>query len=197
MRLTKTILLAGVLALPGLGLAGPPGLAPGSDRPGPAAQADRLPPHVLQEIREREDEILAWLETHDPDSHQRLLKLRERDPVAYMGHLARASRMKERIAQDPALVERHRRMRRLERQIETLSADYDTLDAKAQKARRAEVVALVAQLFELRQIERRDKLAELESKIEELRGEIQEREGHRAEIIEDYVDQLIRGPVDL
>ena len=34
------------------------------------------------------EQILAWLEVHDPDSHRRLLKLRERDSVAYMGHLS-------------------------------------------------------------------------------------------------------------
>jgi uncharacterized coiled-coil protein SlyX len=152
---------------------------------------------VLQDIRNREGEIVTWLEANDPDGLRRLMRVKERDPVAYMGHLVRAARIMERAERDPAVVERHKKMRRLEREIREIADGFDDLESKDQKTARKELEALVGDLFGHRQDERRVTLEELESKIAELREEIEERDEDRKAIIDDYVDQLVRSHVDL
>ncbi len=191
-RLTQTLMLASLLAP--VAFAGPPGL---ERRGGPGPRGEVPPMHVVDEVREREDEILAWVAKHDEDGHRKLLELKERDPRLYMGQLVRIAHIIQRADRDPAVVERHRKMRRLERRMEEIVADWGSYDSGQQKSYRSELNNLVGELFELRQEERRAQVAELDAKIAELKDEIEEREKDRKAIIEDYVDQLTRAPIDL
>lgn len=188
--------LAALLLVPALALATPP--APHAPRPpGPPALAPEAPPHVIDAIREQEAEILAWVEEHDPDSYRRLSRLKQVDPRGYLGQLVRVSRIMDRSDQDPDVVQRHKQMRKLERQIGELTADYADLDSKEQKARKDEVRDAVAELFELRQQERRSQLEAITLAMEALRAEIEEREADRKRIIEEFVEDQLREQVDL
>ena len=75
-----------------------------------APRADRAPPqHVIDAIREREPEILAWMKTNDLGAYQRLMHLKRNDPRSFIGQLVRASRIMDRAHRDPEVGERHRR----------------------------------------------------------------------------------------
>jgi replicative DNA helicase len=164
----------------------------------PIAQAaPQAPPHVIDNIRAREAEILAWVERNDPDSFRRLNRLKHEDPRGYLGQLVRTARLMERAEDDPEVVARHKKIRKLERQFRELVVEHKALDAKEQKARVAELEALAGELFELRQAERRAQLEELEVRIEELGQEIEERDEDRRRIIEAFVAQQTRGEVEL
>ena len=170
MRKTLTVVCLLMLAAPSLAApprGGPPGLERGP-RHRDAGRREPPPPHVIEALRDREPEILKWLVTNDPEAHKRLMELRGTDERSFIGHLLRASRLMERAMRDPEVVERHQRMSALEDQIREKSRGWAELDAKAQGARRDEVAALVAELFEIRQDERRAHLAELEERIAEI-----------------------------
>lgn len=189
---TLTLLILGALLAPAA-LGGPPGL----ERRAPGPRAETPPMHVIEDVMEHEDEILAWVEKFDADGHRKLLELKERDQRMYIGQLVRIARVIHRADRDPSVVERHREMRRLERLVDEIAADWDSYDAGERKTYRAQLEKLVGELFELRQQERRDQVAEFEAKIAELKREIGDREKERKDIIDDYVDQLVREPVDL
>lgn len=191
MKRTVYALILGAFLAP-IASAQPPGLEPRGPRgEGPP------PMHLLEEVRDREPEILAWVEQFDRDGYRKLLELKARDTRLYLGQLVRIARIIQRADADPSVVERHREMRSLEQKVDRMVAQWDDLDPEARKSHRALLDELVGQLFELRQEERRSQLAELEEKIKELKGEINQREKDRKAIIDDYVDQLIREPVDL
>ena len=88
-------------------------------------------------------------------------------------------------------------MRKLERNLRGLVERYADEDDKARKETEKEMRTLVTSLFELRQEERRAQLEAMEARIVELRDEIEEREQDRKRIIDGFVDQQLRGEVDL
>ena len=191
----RTVLMTAVMlctALPAL--AGPPGLAPRPPR-SPTGEAP-APPERLDEIREREVELLAWLEKNDPAANERLKRLRSIDQRAYMIQLMRVARVMDRAESDPELVARHKRMRELEVRIDQ---EIQVIKAAADVDREAvaRVKELVNELFEARQTERRASVELLEAKIESLRIEIENREKDRKKVVDDYIDQKLAEPVDL
>lgn len=175
---------------------GPPGLGP-PPRFGEGPEPGMPPPHVVDEIRAREAEILAWLKTADPEGHQRLLELKQTDPRAFVGGLVRAARLKDRAEDDPGVVARHQRMQELEQAIQERANTWKTQSAEARKKARPEIERLASELFEIRQQERRAHVAELQRRLEELEAEIEEREADRKSLIDAYLDQVLEGPVDL
>ena len=193
-------LILALCLLPTLAMAGPPGLAPDAPPPPRAPgvpAAPHAPPHVIDEIREREPEILAWVQKNDPDSYRRLNRLKHEDARLYLGQLVRVARMMERSERDPEVVARHKEMRQVERQFREAALEFKDLEAKEQKAMKAELESLAGVLFELRQAERRAHLEQLEHRIEELGVEIEERAQDRKRIIEEFVEQQTRGQVEL
>lgn len=81
--------------------------------------------------------------------------------------------------------------------MRTTAEGFDALPASEQKVRRKELERLAGELMDLKQAERRDRLEELRARLTELEAEIDQREKDRARIVEEYVDQLVRGEVDL
>ena len=194
MTLRTTLMTAVMLCTALPALAGPPGLAP---RPPRSTTADApAPPERLDEIREREAELLAWIKENDPAASDRLQRLQKVDQPRYMIHLMRVARMMDRAESDPELVERQLRMRRLEDQIDQeirLIKSAADIDREAL----ARVKELVNELFEARQTERRASIEMLEAKIESLRIEIENRDNERKQVVDEYIDQKLAKPVDL
>lgn len=193
----RSILAAVLLTLAPVSLAGPPGLAPQAPGTPATPRPPGPPPHVLDEVRQQEPEILAWLSETDPESYERLMRVKQRDPRSYLGHLMRASRIMRRAEQDPSVVERHRAMQALEQQIREKVVGFDALEPKAQKEARTEILGLAGELFDLKQEERRSQLDAIRAKATELEAEIEERDGNRKGFIQDWVDDLLEEPADL
>ncbi len=195
MTIRISMLTGLVLCLVGPAFAAPPGAPARPPRP-PRAEAP-APPERMAEIQEREAELLHWLQQNDQHAYQRLTRLRDVDQRAYMMHLMRVARMMDRSEHDPELVERHRRIRTLEGEIEAIVREIRLTGNPGSKEARASVEALVEELFEERQAERRAALAAAEAKIESLRQEIELREQDRKKVIHEYVEQVLTEPVDL
>lgn len=194
----RTWMLIVGLALGTPAVAGPPGLESERDAMHRPPPPDAGPPiRLVQELLDREDELLAFVETQDPKLHARLLRLRQVDQRAYMGHLMRADRVMERSKTDPDVLERHLRMAQIEISLDEKAQIYPTVSGKERRSMRSEMEMLTVELFELRQSERRAVLENLETRMERLRTEIDERESDREQIVDAYLDQLLQTPVDL
>jgi len=191
-------ILAMGLALSTPAFAGPPGLEGDHSEMHRPPHPDGGPPiQVVQELLDREEELLSFLETQDPKLHQRLMRLKRVDQRAYMGQLMRVERVMERSKSDPDVLARHLRMAQIEASLDEKADVYGTLSGKERRSLRAEMEMLTVELFELRQAERRATLQSLEERMERLRGEIDERESDRENIVDAYLDQLLQTPVDL
>jgi hypothetical protein len=186
--------LAGPGTLDGIGDRGPPPRFEGRDRPDGNPE---LSPRLIEELTRKEGEILAMLEATDPQRHERLLRLRETDHQAYLGHLFRIARRVGRGQDDPASRERFEKIAAAEVALGDLTRGYRELSDGEKAERRAEMERLAGELFELKQEERRMRLQDLRTRIDELQREIDDRESNRASVVRAFVDQLVHERVDL
>jgi len=178
-----------LLAAPAV--AGPPGLAPPGDRRGPP------PPELIEEVRERELEILAVVKENDPGRYELLMEAKVSDEKGYWRQMVHVARMVERFHGDPEFASRSLDMRDLQKQIKALVRRWKEADPAGQSEIRKEMVALTNELFELKQAERRQRLTELQDKIRQLESDIDDREHNKSAKIDEYLDSLIRDRVDL
>ena len=93
--------------------------------------------------------------------------------------------------------ERFETIRRLEDELRTMADAYGAMSSADQATHRAQMEATALALFDAKQAERRAQLADLEKKMGDLRDEIQERDAQRDDLIDDYLDQLLKLKVDL
>ena len=175
---------------------------PGFDGVGDQGRPPKFerPPHELKvvgEVLAREAEILALVEASDPAMFSRLQELKAMDQQAYVVTLVRVSRRVERMRKDPEAQERFETIRRLEDELRTMADAYGAMSSADQATHRAQMEATALALFDAKQAERRAQLADLEKKMGDLRDEIQERDAQRDDLIDDYLDQLLKLKVDL
>ena len=152
---------------------------------------------MIQDVQEREQAILEMLQEHDPSMYQRLQRLKERDPHAYIAQLVSVARRMERLRQNPEARERFEEIRNLARQIRIQVDEMSGLSGAERDGAVALVTELVQQLFEAKQAERRVQLTELRTRIERLEQEIEERDTERDERTRQYIDQLTAEKVEL
>ncbi len=181
-------LLALLFAIPAL--AGPPGGGPG-DR-------DRRPVlELIEDVKERELQILTLVKENDPGRYEQLMQAKEDDERSYWRQMIHVARMVERFQGDPEYAKRALEMRELQRRVKELAKGWAHKNAQEQKAARAEMEGVVAELFEMKQAERRERLAELQAKISELENDIAERDKTKKAKIDEYLEQMIVEKVDL
>lgn len=169
--------------------------------PAPTAHADGpflSEGPTLAELLAREEELLARVRAVNPERHADLLRLKARDESAYAFALARVARMVDRAADGeaahPELAAIRARFAELERAYPDGLAG---LPKKEQQQVRRTVTELAEQIFEIKQTERRRRLEEARAKLAELEAEISRRDAERDALIEAFVDQALRGRVDL
>ena len=121
---------------------------------------------------------------------------KEDDERGYWRQMLQVARMVERFHGDPVYAKRNLEMRELQRKIKELGRAYNK-DSEGHEAAYGEMETLTAQLFELKQIERRERLEELQIKIKELEDDIDDREKNKKDKIEEYLDSMIHVQVDL
>lgn len=132
-------------------------------------------------------EVLAEIAPH---RHAELVQLKETDPLRYQIALRRAARLAE-FGDDPASMERMKQVAAKEDRLDELAAGYAALSASEQKSRRAEMVKIAGEVFDLKQAQRRDRVAKMKEKLTKLEAEIADRDKRRAEIIDGYVNGLV------
>lgn len=155
------------------------------------------PPTVDIGPNERElDEatLLRAVERIDPDQHRRLQRLRDRDPELYQTMLRRIRSRLERRASDPEALERGVAIRKLNGELRRLRNEYRTASGNRRVAIRATMVDRGLALFELRQAERRARLRDLRTKLDNLQSEVDQREANKDELVDEYVDGLLAEP---
>ncbi|MBT3218291.1 MAG: hypothetical protein HN348_04315 [Proteobacteria bacterium] len=206
MRFLSTALV--LLTLSTSALAQPPGPPKGPHGP-EFGEGPPLSPELIEGIKEREDRILEKIQMRSPERYDELMLLKESDPDTYLRRLFQIQRMAKQHGPkggpppglDPEVMER---MQELHGEIHDLSRDFDDLSKKDQEARRDELHDLAFELFDLRQQERAARLQEMEKRVEEMKvklkeleGDLEDRKHRKDEIVDEYVEAVLRGPVDL
>lgn len=175
---------------PGFSGVGGPSEAPGFE----ASEGDEP---KLADVLRHEDELLRMVSRVDPKLHGQLLTLRETDRTAYVGALMKVARNVHRARRDPVFRERMQAMRRKTRELQEAARGFEDLSKANQRARRAELERLAGELMDLKQADRRARLEDMQTRLTTLQQEIDRREREREQIIEDFVDQLLRERVNL
>jgi len=92
---------------------------------------------------------------------------------------------------DPARYEREIKIRDLERQSRELSESHrQTPDEAARKTMRANLSNVIAQLFDLREMNRQDEVKRMEADLKRLKETLEQRQKNRVNIIERRIQQL-------
>jgi cysteinyl-tRNA synthetase len=184
-----------VLLLLGLALAQPaPPRPPGGWR---GHEPPATPMESFEAVLSHRDELMALLAENDPQQHERMLRLEERDPQAFAFGLMRVAKSAERMRNDPAAAERYRAMQDETTRLKALASDYQELSGADQKRRREELEGIAAKIMALKQAERRARVDELREKIAELEADINDREKQADQLVEQFVDQLLTERVGL
>ena len=206
MRFVSTVLV--LLTLSTSAFAQPPGPPKGPNGP-EFGEGPPLSPELIEGLKEREDMLLEKIRMRSPERYDELMLLKEDDPDGYLRRLFHIQRMVKENGPhggpppglDPEVMER---MRELHGEIRDLSQDFDSLAKKDQEARREELRHLAFELFELRQQERAARLEEMEKRFEEMKTKLKDlerdlddRKNRKDQIVDEYVEAVLRGPVEL
>ena len=151
----------------------------------------------VADVLRREAELLAAVEQYDEEMYGRMLVLKATDRRSYVAALVKVARNVQRARRDPAFRERMQAMSTLQRQLRELAEGYPSLPDRKKPAARAELERLAGKLMDLKQADRRQRLQDMEARLAEVRSEIERREAERDQIIEEFVNRLLTGPVDL
>jgi len=184
--------LALLFAVPAL--AGPPGLAPSADR---GERRGPPSPELIDKVKDNEVDILMVVKENDPGRYEQLMDTKRTDERAYWRQMVHVARMVDRVKSDPEYPQRNMDMHLLQKQIKEKARAYDDLSAADQKTAYAEMEVLTAELFEMKQADRRQRIEELQRKLKDLEADIEQREENKEDKIKEYLDTMVRGRVDL
>ena len=191
-----TVLLLGTLGappltpMPGLAWAGPEA----GPREGRRAERGGRRGGGFERIQHLEGELLERVRRHSADKHEALLELKTSQPRLYRRAMIQLHRSVQRSDKDERALPRFFEMADIHLQMIAITRSYPGLPPAEQTAARRELDALASQLFELRQEERRVRLAEAEARLERLRSEITERDEEKERIVDEYVDDYLLRP---
>lgn len=145
----------------------------------------------------QEERVLAYVQKDHPQLAEELLGMRELakiDPTfgpVYQEVLRHEAEEMREAQRSPELAARHVVMKALRDRITEIATAYPSAPEDEQAAQRAEMEDLAGKLLDLRQLTRRERLAALEVRLEELRAEIEERDLNRDRVVSRYVDTQI------
>ena len=144
---------------------------------------------------ELEKEALDYIAQTNPLEAQDLPRFKQIDQRRYTMRLKTALDEKARLEffqkDDPARYERELKIRELERQSRELSENYrKTPDEAARKTIRTNLSTVIAQLFDLREMNRQDEVKRMEADLKRLKETLEQRQKNRVNIIERRIQQL-------
>ncbi len=157
--------------------------------------ARKGPPPEHDFSKEEIEEVLEWLQEHEPETLEKLERLREHEPGAYyhilrelfekMRHMAK---LRER---DPEGYKRMVGIRKLDREIWKLAGEYKDADSeKAKEKIAAQLKEALAKLFDLKQAQHKAEIAELEREIAKLREIYKHNQEHKEKIVAERLKKL-------
>lgn len=144
---------------------------------------------------ELEKEALDYLASINPREAQDLQRFKLADQRRYTMRLKAVLDEKARLEvfqkDDPARYERELKIRDLERQSREFSESYrKSLDGAGRQATRANLSNVIAQLFDLREMNRQDEVKRMEADLKRLKETLEQRQKNRAGIIDRRIQQL-------
>lgn len=170
--------------------------APRADLPRPGGKPPLAPlPENFVLTPELEKEALDYLAQNYPQEAQDLPRFKPMDQRRYTMRLKAVLDEKARVEflqkNDPARYEREMKIRDLERQSRELSESYrKSADEAARRTMRTNLNNVIAQLFDLREMNRQDEVKRMEADLKRLKETLEQRQKNRAGIIERRVQQL-------
>lgn len=144
---------------------------------------------------ELEKEALDYLAQTSPSEAQDLPRFKLADQRRYTMRLKAVLDEKMRLQawqkDDPARYEREMKIRDLERQSRELSENYHkSSDETARRTIRTNLNNVIAQLFDLREMNRQDEVKRMQADLKRLVETLEQRQKNRAGIIERRIQQL-------
>ena len=153
---------------------------------------------IIERLKANESALLERVRTMAPDRHQELMVLQDTDQRAYFRALLKVARhLKAREGRGQSSPE-HAALRR---QLADIRAEYpdgiDDLPRKERNDVRAEIEGIASQIFDLKQAERRERIQQLRAALTEPEADVTLRDAERNKRIDDFIEDFLRGPVDL
>ncbi len=149
--------------------------------------ADRL-------TAEQEQQALEFLNQLDPPSVTQLQELESSHPEAYKRRLLLIFREMKKLQaledKEPELYDRKRKMTQLEVKEKRLASEYKNAAEDEKPQILNELRSILDELFDLRELDRRDQIAKMEQRLEELRQTLQERAENKQQIIDHRINML-------
>ena len=157
---------------------------------------ERAKPEVLYLTPEQEAEVLEYIREAYPERAKNLELWKDLRPEQYRKGLSRAFRemrfMEALKEKDPDRYGRVAEEKRLERESRQLAQQYRKTEDEAEKTRlKGELQSLLYELFDYRQMNRKDEIERLEKRLAELREANQERLASKEEIVQRRLDALL------
>lgn len=167
------------------------------DRRGPrgderSARPVAAPPVDLEQF----EEFLLLLKEFDPETHQRMVEFRERDPERFMERMSEKRgewmSLLQQSRDEPAIFELRMRSKKLEWRSRSVSRRLILAeDDDEAKAARRELRALIAEQFEIALDISRLHFAEAAKVVQQLAAEIDEQKANAPELIEARLEQVV------
>lgn len=153
------------------------------------------PPEAIELTPEAEKQALEYIQQFNPKEAEELGRIKFIHPERYAERLRHALLEKHHLERlhkdDPARYEREIKIRELERQTYELAESYrQAQDEATQKTMRSNLANVVAQLFDLREMNRQEEVKRMEAELKRLKETLAQRQKNRAEIIERRVQQM-------
>ncbi|MFQ5769319.1 MAG: hypothetical protein ACE5HX_02200 [bacterium] len=145
---------------------------------------------------DKEKEALEFLEENAPFRLNRIGKLKQFRPEQYHRILLEVMERQRMLAhlelEDPERAELIKKQIKLENKTEELGHDFRISEDEAEKANlEKELKRALSELFDLRELDKQREIERLEKQLQELKNMVKKRKGHREEIIQKRLDQML------
>jgi len=176
-------------------------VGPGNVRPGdegPEGPAERMRSGREEERGpEARDQIrgaMRWLKQNHPEAFEKLNRLREENPQKFRAEM-REWLKKYAQENNPEQYQRFKEMREHEQKMHALARQYRAEDEPEKKKELKEQIrAALTEEFEHRQEIRGKELEQLETRLNEYRKTLKQREKNKEQLIDIEVKRLTQGP---
>ncbi|MFQ5769270.1 MAG: hypothetical protein ACE5HX_01950 [bacterium] len=162
-------------------------------------QAQEPPPPPpsapVQLTPEQEQAALEFAEQFDPEMAEHLNDLKLEQPDKYKHEIARIIKEKMRLERmkkkDPERYDHVFKIHSMEAKSQNLGRRYREADESEKAIIKSELKSILAELFDLRELDRQEEVKRLEKKLDELKQSLAARQNNKARIIERRLLQLI------
>ncbi len=142
----------------------------------------------------QEQQALDFLRQLDAPAADHLQQLKSENPDAYQRRVLLIYREMNKLQafeeNEPELYDRKYRMKQLEVKEKRLAREYKEAPESEKPRIHSELRTVLDELFDLRELDRRDQISKMEQRLQQLRQTLQERAEKKDEIIEHRMEML-------